>query len=145
MLIAVRSARKSGLAVAVALALLVAVGCGNDTPKPAPAEISGPAKRVAQTVDRLETAVRARDYAAICAELLTPSARRRAGGARCPQRLEEGVGKPRRARIRVLSVELDGRRAEARVRTRADGQAPIDETLQLQRAGRGYRVAALTP
>jgi hypothetical protein len=143
MLIAVRSARKSGLAVVAALALLAACGCRDEAPAPAPRDISGPAKRVAEAVDRLEAAVRARDYGAICADVLTPAARRHAGGSECPRALAGSFGKPRGAHIDVLSIELDGPRAEARVRTRSRGRAQVEETLLLERAGRDYRVAAL--
>jgi hypothetical protein len=129
--------------VALALVLPVAA-CGEAERVPAPKEVAGPARRVALVVDRLERAIAARDFETLCDDLLTPTARERAGGRRCAATMAESVKDLHRPRIRLLSIDLAGRRAEARIRSRAADQRPVDETLQLERGGRGYRIASLS-
>ena len=128
----------------LAAALAVAgTGCADSEPAPAPADISGPPQRVARTVDRLERALRTRDFARICDELFTPAARRRAGGDACAARTAADVGGLRRPTIRLLSIRIAGKRADAQVRTSAAGRRPVEETIQLERSGARYRIAAL--
>jgi hypothetical protein len=131
------------LAVLASLALLVLPGCVSTDAEVEPQAISGAPKRVATVVERLERATRAGDYGTICDRLLTPAARLRAGGEGCEASLRESVGELRRPRIRILSITIEGDRALARVRTRAEGQGAVDETIELERLGRRYRIAAL--
>jgi hypothetical protein len=126
------------IAVSVSLA-----GCGGTERVPAPKEVAGPAQRAARVVERLERAVRRHDFATVCDDLLTAAARSRAGGDACATTMADSSKGVRRARIRILSIDLIGRRAAIRVRSRAAGQRPVDETLELERAGRGYRIASL--
>jgi hypothetical protein len=129
----------------VALTLVLGVvGCGETERVPAPKKVAVPAQRVARVVERLERAVEARDFRTVCDELLTPVARERAGGKRCAATMAEASKGLRRPRIRILSIGIEGRRAEARLRSRAHGQRPVEETLQLERVGRGYRIASLS-
>jgi hypothetical protein len=117
-------------------------GClsvGDDKPK----EISGAPKEVAKVVARLETATRRRQFNVLCDQLFTPAARGRAGGKDCVRLLRETAKDVRKARIRLLDVKIDGQRARARVRTTAEGQAAVEETIDLVRKGNGYRIAAL--
>jgi hypothetical protein len=129
------------LALAVCLSLMA---CGETERVPAPKEVAGPAQRVAKVVEQLEAAIAERDFKAVCDELLTPAARDRSGGKGCAATMRESVEDLRRPRIRVLSINIAGRRAEARIRSRATGQRPVDETLQLERDGRSYRIASLS-
>jgi hypothetical protein len=129
--------------MAAAFAAALTVGCGDSEPKPATRSVAGPPEQVARVVKRLESAVRARDFQTVCNALLTPPARRRAGGSGCAKTMHESVADLRRPRITLLSIRIDRRRAEARVRTRATGQAPVTETLQLERSGQRYRISAL--
>ena len=128
--------------VAVA-AVLGGFGCGDSDPTPAARDVAAPARGVAGVVERLERAVKARDFKTICNSLLTPTARERAGAAKCPATMAESSAGLRRPRIRLLSVQLTGNRARARLRSSATGQAPLEETLLLQRTPDGYRIAAL--
>jgi hypothetical protein len=135
---------RRGAAVALALATLTLAGCADSETQPAPKDISGPPQGVARTVERLDRAVRARDFESVCDDLLTPAARRRAGGDRCAARLAANARGVRQSRIRLLAIRIVGRRAEARIRTRSQGRAPVEETLRLERDGRGYRISALS-
>jgi len=129
-------------AIAVA-GLLVVGGCGEANQVPAPRDVAGPVRQAALTVERLERAVRVRDFATICRDLLTPEARRRAGGRRCAAAMEEEAGSVERPRLRVVSVAVMGRRATATVRTSAAGQGAVDEKLALERIDGRYRIVSL--
>ncbi len=128
----------AGVVLALAL-LLGGSGDSDDDPQP----ITGPGKQVADVVTRLELATRRRQFAVVCDELFTRAARVRAGGRDCVRLLRSTAKDVRRPRIRLLSVRIDGRRAEARVRTLAEGQTAVEETIDLLREGGGYRIAAL--
>jgi hypothetical protein len=43
----------------------------------------------------------------------------------------------------VLSLRVSGDRASVRVRSRALGQPPLVDQIELRRVGRGYRIDAL--
>ncbi len=127
---------------AVALALVLG-GCSGDERKVDPKPIEGASKQVAAAVKRLEQATAKRNFKAICTRLFTPEARARAGGKDCAKLLRSTASDVRRPRIRVLSIRIRGERAEARVRTRASGQEPLDETIVLMRRRGRYLIAAL--
>lgn len=109
----------------------------------APERITGPGKQVADVVTRLELATRRRQFHVVCDELFTRAARTRAGGGNCVRLLSSTAKDVRRPRIRLLSVRISGKRAEARVRTLAADQAAVDETIDFLREGGRYRIAAL--
>ena len=132
---------KRGLCGLLALAVLAGCSSGDSEGDPPPAE--GEPRQVAEAIDRLERATRRHDFAAICDELLAKEARDRAGGEDCIRLLRSTAGDVRGPDITVLSIRIDGDRADVRVRTTAEGQAPVDETVQLVREGDGYRIAAL--
>ena len=138
---------KRGLTSAIAslvgmlLAGIVLTGClGSDE---APDRISGAPKEVASVVARLEVATRRREFNVLCDELFTRSARSRAGGKDCVALLRETAKDVRRASIRLLDVKIQGNRAIARVRTTAQGQTAVEETIDLVRERGHYRISAL--
>jgi hypothetical protein len=104
----------------------------------------GAPKDVAETVRALERATRRRDWRAICEKLFTAAARRRAGGGDCPKLLRSSAGDVRRPRIELVSLELKRGRAEARVRTRARGQRPLTDVIELRREGGRWRIESLS-
>ena len=125
------------------LALLALAGCslGDDG---RPRQATGAAREIEVVVKRLERAVAAGDWAAICNELFTPGARRRAGGSDCPRLVRSDAAGVRSPRIEIVSMELERGRALARVRSRAAGQPPLADTIELRRADDGYRVESLS-
>ena len=136
-------ARTACLTLAVAVTSSGLLGCADSETTPAPPNVAGPAKRAGAVVERLETALRRRDFETICDDLLTPAARTRAGGRRCVATMADSAEGLLRPRIRPLSIRIVGSRAEVRVRTEASGQAAIEETLELDRTGGRYRISAL--
>ena len=130
-----------------ALAGVVLVGAlllgGSEDSEDDPQPITGPGRQVADVVTRLERATRRRRFDVVCDELFTRAARTRAGGPNCVRLLRTTARDVRRPRIRLLSVRIEGRRAEARVRTLSEGQAAVEETIDFLREGGRYRIASL--
>jgi hypothetical protein len=126
----------------IALAATLVRG-GSEDSDDAPRPIRGSGKQVAQVVTQLELATRRRQFGVVCDELFTRAARTRAGGNNCVRLLSSTAKDVRRPRIRLLGVEVNGNRAEARVRTLSQGQAAVEETIDLERERGRYRIAAL--
>jgi hypothetical protein len=124
------------------IAMLAPVGCSlgaDEEPQPA----SGAPAQIAATVDRLERAVAGRDFATICDELFTASARRRAGGDDCVPLLRSAAADVRRPSIEVKAIDVEGTRATVEVRTAAERQARVTDRLQLRRQGTRWLIEAL--
>jgi hypothetical protein len=124
------------------VALLALSGCslgGDEETQP----VRGAPRQVAATVGRLEQATRRHDWRTVCDRLFTRATRRRAGGPDCRRRLRSYARGVRRPRIRLLSIEVSGNRAIVRVRSRAAGQPPLVDKIELRRVGRAYRIEAL--
>lgn len=117
-------------------------GCSSGGEEAVPKPVRGAPKQVAEVIARLERSTGARDFAAVCS-LLSSAARERAGGESCPDRLGKQAGGVRGPSIRILSINIKADRATARVRTQADGQAPVDETIELVREKGRYLISAL--
>jgi hypothetical protein len=134
-----------GAIAALAGVLLVGVVLlgGSEDSEDDPQPITGPGRQVANVVTRLERATRRRRFDVVCDELFTRAARTRAGGRNCVRLLRSTARDVRRPRIRLLSVRIDGRRAEARVRTLSEGQAAVEETIDFLRERGRYRIASL--
>jgi hypothetical protein len=129
-------------AAILGLGVLAGAGCslgGDEEPRPA----TGAPREVAEVVRALERATVRRDWATICDDLFTAPARRRAGGRDCARLLAESGEDVLRPRIEVVRIELEGDTARARVRTRARGQQPLEDTLLLRRVAGEYRIEAL--
>ena len=143
MLAEVKWGRSGIQSLVVALLAAVAItGCApgsDDGPKP----IKGAPKDVADVIARLERATQQRQFGVLCDELFTRSARARAGGKGCVALLRETAKDVRRARIRLLDVRINGNRATARVRTTAEGQTAVEESIDLVRERGRYRISAL--
>jgi len=130
-----------GLSALLAAALLA--GCSGDEKEAAPKAVEGAPKEVAGAVDRLERAIRARDFEAICDDLFAAETRVRAGGEDCAGLLRSTAAEVREPAIRILSIRIEGERADVRVRSQAEGQGPVEETIELVREEGEYRIAAL--
>jgi len=126
-----------------AAVLLAPGGCSigaDDEPKP----VSGVPKEIVATVDALGRAVDERDFATVCDDLFTASARERAGGRQCAAELRsstEGLSGPT---IEIRGIDLKGDRASVRVATTADGQDRVTDTLELRRQGGRWLIEALS-
>ncbi len=114
-------------------------GDGGSDPDPA----KGTPRAVAEAIDGLERATARRDFRTICDELFTEAARERAGGDDCAQLLRSTGGGIREPSIRILSIRINGEKADVRVSSSVEGQGAVEETIQLVRDGEEYRVEAL--
>jgi hypothetical protein len=124
-------------------AMLAPVGCSigaDDEPKP----VTGPAKEIAATVDQVERAVARRDYATICNELFTTTARQRAGGDECVSQMRSAAEEVRRPTIQIEQIAVKDDRAVVTVATTAKGQARVTDTLELRRTGGSWLIEALS-
>ena len=122
--------------------LLASSGCSlgaDEEPKP----VSGAAAQIAATVNRLERAVAQRDFATVCDQLFTATARERAGGDECARQLRSAAEGVERPRIEIERIDVKDNQATARVRTEAEGQARVSDELQLRRQGGRWLVEAL--
>jgi hypothetical protein len=121
---------------------MFAAGCGGGgASKPQP--ISGAAKDAADVVLRLEKATERKDFTTICDDLLASATRKQAGGDECAAVLGARVRDVRHPRIKIQSIELDGARAQVKVKTTADGQAPASDVIRLVRENGQFRVISL--
>jgi hypothetical protein len=124
-------------------AMLAPVGCSigaDEEPKP----VTGAAKEIAATVDQLEGAVARRDYAAICTELFTTTARERAGGDECVSQMRSAAEDVLRPTIQIEQIAVKDDRAVVRVATTAKGQARVTDTLELRRTGGSWLIEGLS-
>jgi hypothetical protein len=126
-----------------AVVLLAPVGCSvgaDEEPQP----VSGVPREIAATVDSLGAAIAEGDYATVCNRLFTDSARRRAGGDDCVTQLRSAGEDVRRPVIEIRGIELKGNSATVKVATRAEGQALVNDTLELRRQGGRWLVEAVS-
>ena len=123
-------------------AILAPIGCSvgeDEDPRPA----AGAPAAVAAVVERLERAIAAEDFAAVCDELFTADARRRSGGDECAAQLRSAAEGVRRPSIRLRGIQVTGDRAIAEVTTSAAGEARVRDELRLRRENGRWRVEAL--
>ena len=84
-------------------AMLAPAGCSigaDEEPKP----VTGVPKAIATTVEQLERAVAQRDYATICNELFTETARRRAGADECVSQTRSATEEVLRPTIQIEAI-----------------------------------------
>jgi len=118
------------VAVVVALAL-----------KPEP----NPEEQVRETLDRFAAATRDKDYQTLCDDLYAQDLveRIRAAGLPCEVALRTGLEDRQNPQLRVLSVDVDGDKATAQVRSTAVGEVPSTDTIALERDGGEWTVSSL--
>jgi hypothetical protein len=124
-------------------AMLAPMGCslgGDDEPK----RVAGVPKEIVTTVDRLGRAIAERDYATVCNDLFTASARKRSGGAECVAQLRSAGEDIRRPSIQIRGIDLKGDRAAVKVVTEAEGQARVTDTLEMRRERGRWLIEALS-
>jgi hypothetical protein len=104
-------------------------------------------KLVRQALVRYEKASRDKDYQTLCDELFASSYVRQtaSSGLPCEVALHTALQNVRNPTLRVLSVEVNGDRALARVRGSAAGQVPGEDNYTLVREGRAWRILPPRP
>jgi hypothetical protein len=111
--------------LAPALALLLLAGCGDAGPTPE--------EQVRSTVTEFGRATLAKDYQALCDEILAPALVEQVTsiGLPCEAALKRGLGAVRDPRLTIGTVRVDGEKASVEVRTSAAGEEPSKDTLKL--------------
>ena len=119
------------------LALLVIVGCGDTGPT---AE-----EQVRTTVTEFGRATAAKDYDALCDDILAPELIDEAEsiGLPCELAMRKALGQVKDPQLTIGRVEVRDDRATARVQSAATGQEPSEDTLQLVRVNGRWRIASL--
>jgi hypothetical protein len=124
----------------MAVAAILA-GCLGADEEPQPP--TGAAREIGEVVERLERATAERDFALICRDLFTATARDRAGGRDCARLTGSAAADVERPSIELEAIELRGATARATVRTRATGQAEVGDVLLLRHRSGEWRIEAL--
>jgi hypothetical protein len=101
---------------------------------------------VRETLERFAAATRDKDYQTLCDDLYAEDLveRSRAAGLPCEVALRTGLEDRQNPQLRVLSVEVDGDWATARVRSTAVGEVPSTDTVGLERDGDDWKVSSLS-
>jgi hypothetical protein len=119
------------------IAACALAGCGN----------SGPSdeQQIRSTLAEFQRATAARDYQALCDEILAPKLVETVKqiGLPCEVALGKGFEDVRDPRLTVGAITLKGDAATAQVRSSAAGQAPSEDTVDLLRVDGGWRIASL--
>jgi hypothetical protein len=124
-------------ALALAAVAVAWAGCGEQAPSDA--------VQVRETLTAFGRATAAKDYQTLCDRLLAPAliADVKKIGLPCEIALQQGLGQVRQPRLIVGEVRIRGTRANAEVRTSAEGQAPSRDTIELVKTEGGWRIASL--
>jgi hypothetical protein len=123
--------------LAPALVLLVLVGCGDAGPTPE--------EQVRTTVGDFGRATAAKDYRALCEDLLAPQLVDKVTqvGLPCEAALRRGLGRVKDPHLTIGRVQVDGDRASAEIRTSAAGEQPSKDTLRLVNVNGTWKIASL--
>lgn len=101
-------------------------------------------EEVRETLDRYAAATREKDYQTLCDELLASELveRIRNAGLPCEVALRTGLENRRNPRLEVLSVEVNGDEAVARVSGSAEGEVAATADYRLVREEDEWRIAS---
>jgi hypothetical protein len=132
--------RRARLALPLVLTAL-ASGCAGAS---SATDFEGEEQRVADAVERLQTAGESGDAREICDELLAPSLREEmaAGGENCEQELDKALQDADDFDLEVEDVTVSGNEATARVRGREADAERVRE-IELVREGDDWRLTNL--
>ena len=107
-------------------------------------DFKGEEKKVAETVEKLQTAGETGDAAEICNDILSKGLRDRiqAAGSSCEQELDKAIGDADDFDLDVEAVTISGSTATAKVKGRDDGQDRVRD-LKFVREGSDWRATSL--
>jgi predicted small lipoprotein YifL len=120
-----------------ALVLLVLAGCGDAGPTPE--------EQVRTTVSDFGRATAAKDYRALCDQILAPQLVDKVTqvGLPCETALRRGLGKVEDPHLTIGQVRVDGDNASAEIRTSAAGEQPSKDTLRLVNVNGTWKISSL--
>lgn len=103
-------------------------------------------EQVRETLDRYAQATREKDYQTLCDDLYASDLveRTRAAGLPCEVALRTGLEDRQNPQLQVLSVDVTGDTAAARVRSTAVGEVPSVDTVGLVKEDGDWKVASLS-
>ena len=129
------------LVVPFVLAALAA-GCGGSASSAG--DFEGEERRVADVVEKLQSAGETGDAAEICDEVLASELREemQAAGANCEQELEKAIKDADDFDLEVEDVTITGDSATAKVRGRDRGEERVRD-FEFVREGSGWRATSL--
>jgi hypothetical protein len=144
MISGVRSApvSRSAPVVLLATAALALGGCGAASTSSSASKFKGEQGAVAKVVDQLSSAGRSKDAGKICNDILSPSlvAQIKADGADCQAEMKKTIEDADDYDLEVLSVNVTGNQAQARVRQGKKGQVA---TFSFEKRSGGWRATSL--
>lgn len=125
-----------GVLAVVVIVLALQLGGGQDDEQ-----------AVRQALMRFEQASARKDYQTLCDQLLASSYVRQAAssGLPCEVALRTGLEDVKNPTLTIVSVEVNGDRAAARVRGSAAGQVPAEDVYELVREGDSWRILPPRP
>ncbi|MDX6689752.1 MAG: hypothetical protein QOG15_1209 [Solirubrobacteraceae bacterium] len=123
-----------GAVIVIVALFLVVKSCGGDDEKAA-----------RQTVERFAAASRDKDYQELCDELLSSSIveQLRSTGLPCEVALRKGLSNVQNPTVDVQSVDIKGDTALVRTASRAAGQPPSEDTVELHKENGHWRITSL--
>jgi hypothetical protein len=129
------------LAVPLVLAAL-ATGCGASASSAG--DFQGEERRVAEVVEKLQSAGETGDAAEICNEVLSQQLRDQIqeAGASCEQELDKAIDDADDYELEVEAVTISGNSATAKVRGRDRGEERVRD-FEFVREGRNWRATSL--
>jgi hypothetical protein len=132
-------------AVALCLLALALSACGSSTPRDSADDFSGGERAVADTVEALETAARDDDPDELCTKLLSEGllAALKQQGTNCTTAAREAFDDASAKDLTVEDVTIRGDTATVKV-TSGSGSDEKQDTLELEKAGAGWRISALS-
>jgi hypothetical protein len=133
---------RSALVLCVLAFLLSA--CGSTTPRDSAEKFSGAERAVATTVEGMEDAAREDDPERLCTQLLSEKlvATLKQQGTNCTTAVREAFKDASSKDLTVDDVSISGDTATAEI-TSGSGSNEKRDTLQLEKAGAGWKIASL--
>ncbi len=130
-------------ALALCVLALTLAACG-DAPRDSAKDFSGAERVVADAVEELESAARKSDSDQVCTKLLADSllATLKKQGTNCSTAVEEAFKDADSVDLTVDDVSINADKAVARV-TSGTGSKKKVQTLELEKAGAGWRISSL--
>lgn len=131
-------------ALAICLLALALAACGGAAPSNSAEEFSGAERAVAAAVENVEDAARENDPGRLCTRLLSEKllATLKEQGTNCTTAVREAFNDASSTDLTVEEVTISGDTATAKV-TSGSGSNEKTDTLQLEKAGTGWRISSL--
>ena len=131
-------------ALALCVCALTLAACGSTTPRDSAEEFDGAERAVATAVEDMEEAAREDDPERLCTKLLSERllASLKEQGTNCTTAARDAFKDASSKDLTVDDVTISGETATAKV-TSGSGSNEKTDTLELEKAGAGWRISSL--